>query len=522
MEAGFRASMSWLHTWAGVVLGGLLFAIFWMGTLSVFDREIDRWMMPMTRLPIPDRPASLDALRPAIQEAAAAGSPFLTVVPPSDRQAFRLVWRQASQPAFRYLDPATAAALPDPGTWAGTGFIYPFHYMLHIRVGQLGMWLVGLAGMAMMTLCVSGVVIHRKLLADFFTFRVRNKPRRLILDLHNVVGVLGLPFHFVITLSGLIIFFANYLPGVLDVAYRGDRQVFFQESLASYSRPKLNRPGGVASLDAMVATARSAWEGEEPLFLVIRHPGDAASFVQIGRSTANQITTVSDALFFDAATGALLQQRAGAGTVTSAQRFIAGLHFIQFRHWTLRWSYFALGLLGCVLIATGYLFWLASRRRRHEQLGLSGVRLVEGLTIGSVSGIVIATFAFFAINRLLPLGMTFLGQERAALEVWTFYLAWLAAFAHAWLRPARAWVEQCWAIGALGVMAVLLNWLTTGDHLVRSVAHRHLWGVGGLDSMLLSGAVVAMLIACKSGHRVAAPPNAGARRVPPSPRAIQE
>ena len=46
MQAGFRASMNWLHTWSGVLLGSLLFAIFWMGTLAVFDKEIDRWMMP--------------------------------------------------------------------------------------------------------------------------------------------------------------------------------------------------------------------------------------------------------------------------------------------------------------------------------------------------------------------------------------------------------------------------------------------------------------------------------------------
>lgn len=51
MQPGFRGSMNWVHTWAGAVLGGLLFAIFWMGTLSVFDREIDRWMAPMTRVP---------------------------------------------------------------------------------------------------------------------------------------------------------------------------------------------------------------------------------------------------------------------------------------------------------------------------------------------------------------------------------------------------------------------------------------------------------------------------------------
>ena len=42
--------MAGLHTWAGVVIGSLLFAIFWMGTLSVFDREIDRWMNPGSRL----------------------------------------------------------------------------------------------------------------------------------------------------------------------------------------------------------------------------------------------------------------------------------------------------------------------------------------------------------------------------------------------------------------------------------------------------------------------------------------
>ena len=52
------------------------------------------------------------------------------------------------------------------------------------------MWLVGLAGMAMLALCVSGVIIHRKIFVDFFTFRSGSKPRRLILDLHNVTGVL--------------------------------------------------------------------------------------------------------------------------------------------------------------------------------------------------------------------------------------------------------------------------------------------------------------------------------------------
>jgi uncharacterized iron-regulated membrane protein len=505
MEPTFRASMNWLHTWTGVVLAGLLFAIFWMGTLSVFDREIDRWMMPATRLALPEKPVPLDALQPLILEAAAARATFWSVLLPTDRMPmFRVAWRTSSGPVVRYLDPATGAPLPDPGTLAGTQFLYPFHYNLHIRFAQLGSWLVGFAGMAMLVLCVSGVIVHRKIFADFFTFRIAKKPRRLMLDLHNVAGVLGLPFHIAITLSGLIIFYSVYFSSVWQVAYQGDRRAFGAEAFDLFDRAKANKPGKLASLDDMVAQARAGWEGDIPRFVTVRNPGDAAAIVQVSRANDDRVRAAADVASFDGATGRLLHQRLGAQPMVTASRFISGLHLIQFRHWTLRWLYFGLGLLGCLLIATGLLFWLESRRRRHAQLGLRGVRVVEGLTVGSVSGILAATLAFFVVNRLLPHGAAFLGQERAALEVWTFYLVWLATFAHAWARPARAWIEQCWLIAVLAVASVLLNWITSGDHLGRSLGLRHLWPVGGIDMMLLLTAATAAVAARFLGRRLSA------------------
>ena len=128
------------------------------------------------------------------------------------------------------------------------------------------------------------------------------------------------------------------------------------------------------------------------------------------------------------------------------------------------------------------------------------MRVVEALTVGSVAGIVAATLAFFVVNRLLPPGVTFAGYDRAAMEIWTFYLVWLATFAHAWVRPVRAWIEQCAAVAVLAVFAVALNWMTTGDHLARSLVHRHLWAVAGMDLLLLVGAVSAGLAA----HRLRA------------------
>lgn len=515
MEPTFRASMNWLHTWAGVVLGGVLFAIFWMGSLSVFDHEIDRWMAPLTRLAAMEAPPSLDALRPSLDAAIAPESRSWTASLPTNRQPFvRVGYARGGEWITRLHDPASGAALPDPGTLAGTQFLYPFHYSLHIRLAGFGIWIVGLAGMAMLALCVSGVVIHRKIFADFFTFRPRRKSRRVLLDLHNTAGVLGLPFHIAITLSGLVIFGATYFPSGWQAGYK-DIQSYYADAFGSYDRPASGRPGRqMASLDAMAAGAQRMWDGDPPRYVQLVHPGDAAAYVIFDRSSGGRVAALTDAVWFDAATGRLLYRNGPPKPAMTAQRFIAGMHLVQFRHWTLRWLYFAMGFAGCVLIATGYLFWLDSRRVKHAQLGLPGVRIVDGLAVGSVTGIVLATLAFFVANRLLPLGISFAGVERAALEIWAFYLLWLIAFAHAWARPRRAWVEQCRAIALFAITAVLLNWITTGDHPIRSLTHRHLWPIAGMDLLLIAGAAVAALAAHRLTRRSAVPRAKRVRDVP--------
>ena len=486
MEQGFRSSMNVLHTWAGVVLGALLFAIFWMGTLSVYDREIDRWMAPMTRVALPDKPTSFDALRGTYDAAVAAGARSWTMLQPSERQpVVRIVYRDGEEPLSLYFDPVTGAALPKTGTWAGTRFFYPFHYRLHLRAWDIGEWLVGIAAMTMLLLCVSGLVIHRKMIAEFFMLRTRQKSARVVLDLHTVAGVLGLPFNFIIALSGLIILFIAFFPSGWQASYP-DRKSFNEEAYSAYSRPKAKKPGTLMSLDLLAGQARQMWGGAEPWAIVVQHPGDAAAFVSVHQSFDLGIVRSAPVIHFDAATGAVLHQSGEMKPVARAQRFISGMHQIQFRHWTLRALYFALGLFGCVLILSGFLVWLQARRRRHAAEGRSGVRIVEAIAVSSMPGIIAASVSFMVINRILPLGVSFMGIERYALEIWGFYLVWIATLAHAWCRPRAAWAEQCGAIAALAVLAVVLNWMTTGDHLLRSLSLPHLWPVAGVDVGLLA------------------------------------
>ena len=63
MKAGFRPSMAWLHSWSGLVIGWLLFAIAITGTAAVFKDEISDWMRPE----VTDRAATVDALTAAFQ-----------------------------------------------------------------------------------------------------------------------------------------------------------------------------------------------------------------------------------------------------------------------------------------------------------------------------------------------------------------------------------------------------------------------------------------------------------------------
>jgi uncharacterized iron-regulated membrane protein len=489
-----RQSMAVLHTWAGVAVSAILFAMFWMGTLSVFDREIDRWMIPQTRLGPSEAAVSFDRQVLPAFKAAAPDADLWYWQPPRARQPFgTLGWDDPAEGwQTRHLDPATGTLLPAPESLAGTGFIFPFHFSFHATWRDIGYWIAGFAAMAMLVLLVSGVIIHRKIFAEFFVFRPKKQARRATLDLHNMTSLVALPFHVILPLSGLYIFFGIYLPWSAAVPFGGDAEAMDAAVYGSFTRPALSAPAPAqASIDAMIADAEGRWSARHGIAatadaVTVEHPGDAAGFVTVRRVfPSRQVTMDADVITYDLASGAVLKDWS-AGPVKRAHGWLAGLHFIQFDHWPLRWLYFFAGLSGCAMIATGLLFWLRAREGKHAP-GSASVRTMEALTIGGVTGIIAATGAFFVANRLLPDGAMLWSESRAELEVWVFWLVWLGSFLHAAVRRAAAWADQCAVIALLAMGAVLLNAVTTGDNMLAAAA-RGQWAVAGMDLMLLATA----------------------------------
>ncbi|WP_233151225.1 PepSY-associated TM helix domain-containing protein [Sphingomonas mollis] len=144
MSEAFRISMNWLHTWMGLVVGALLFAIFWMGTLAIFDREIDRWMMPATRVAVPVA-VSVDAIARTMHPlAVAAKARRWGVQMPTARQpTARAYYDTATERQVLHLDPATGVVIAPERTLGATGFFYPFHFSLFIHRWNLGEWRPG-------------------------------------------------------------------------------------------------------------------------------------------------------------------------------------------------------------------------------------------------------------------------------------------------------------------------------------------------------------------------------------------
>jgi uncharacterized iron-regulated membrane protein len=558
MFPSFRLSMTWLHTWFGLVLGFVLMVCFFFGSLSVFDREIDRWALPETRFapqPMPSYDRLLapifERIVPEDDELEAArgrvGGPLPAVLPVMNWSAYtthrdpvlslfaEFAVKNNPDDPFDHahghltIDPRSGRVLPHDDLKVGSEFFYPLHYSLHLGWKNLGIWIVGLAALAMLAALISGVVMHRRLFRELFIFRPRKHPRRSALDLHNLTGVLALPFHFVFALSGLTIFAALYLPVGETML-----QPLAMKHAAAEARAKglAFEPAGVraplASVDAMVVEAKRRWAVRgmpgEVGFLHVNHVGDANSSVSIFRAGSDRVTLVGQAVHFEGTSGRVLFEEPPPAPASAINDFLTGLHLQHFEHWALRWLYVLGGLSGCVCIATGFVFFVDKRKQRHAAQGSAGARVADALAVTAVTGIVIAALAILLANRLLPAGLEHRGDWQQA----AFWGAWLLAFAHAgWrtaaLRQARiapAWREQCWAIAALAVAVALSNWATTGDHLLRTVGAGY-WPVAGVDLALLAAAAMAAMAALRLRRRERGPATSRVDAdVPAVPRAV--
>ncbi|WP_454687978.1 PepSY-associated TM helix domain-containing protein [Achromobacter aloeverae] len=498
---GLRQSMSWLHTYAGLLLGWLLFAMFLTGTLSYVRDEISAWMKPPVQHSFADAHTADRAVE-ALRKLAPDAEQWTVELPTVRQPAVEVSWRAKGAPQDRRgrkvvtLDAGTGEVLKVPET-RGADFFYRFHFEFYGLSVYTGRILAGIAAFFMLVAIISGVITHKKIFVEFFTFRPR-KGQRSWLDAHNALAVLGLPFHFVLTFTGLLLLMFMLLPWGLDAAYDGQRMQFYQERRVLLE-PKLERPAdapppaaGVLALDEILRDAGRQWDGRGVDSFLVRHPGQADSTVELRPASSDRMTDYPARRLYYAADGTRLDAPPEPPTAwsTDVYRTMINVHIGRFAGPALRWMFFLSGIAGTLMVATGLILWVVKRLPERRKAGATPFshRLVEVLNVGAIGGLSVAIAGYFWLNHLLPADL----PDRALWEIRGFFCLWLLGALHPLLRTHRqAWVEQLSVAAVLLFLLPALNALTGGLPLWRSLALGQ-WSVAGFE---LSAMAVAVLLA---------------------------
>lgn len=472
MKEGLRQSMAWLHTWVGLLFGWLLFAMFATGTAAYFQDEITRWMQPE----IVGQPDPVTAAEGAVRylQTAAPDAKRWFITPPNSRSAITQVFWQPGEGQARGGRGDTSATLDGEGkkieareTRGGT-FLYRFHFDLHYMPVIWARYLVGIAAMFMLVAILSGIITHKKIFADFFMLRF-GKGQRSWLDAHNVTAVLALPFHLMITFTGLVTLATLYMPWGIAANY-ADPQGFFDTVFAQ--APEVERsghPAPLAPIGTMMKRASAEWNGAGVGFFSVINPGDATATVSMTRARADAIGSRGQSLTFDGTTGGALDASASKGAALATESVMIGLHAGRFAEWGLRWLYFLSGVGGTIMVGSGLVLWTVKRRARLPDPARPhfGFFLVERLNVGAIAGLGVGFAVYFLANRLLPLHI----DNRADWEIDCLFLAWSTVLLWAMVRPARrTWIEALTLAALLFAAVPFVNALTTPRNLFASLA----------------------------------------------------
>ncbi len=331
------------------------------GSVLVFKTEIDRLLAPERVLaPEPDAPRlGPDAIFAAAQE----HLPDQIV----------MGWGKALQPDMAdvvyavepgeedgkliRVDPATGRPLVGGFEEAGTftDWMLELHYTL--LAGHAGELVVGLLGVLLCLLGVSGIYLYRGFWKTFFQLRWNKSARILFSDAHKMIGITSVVFNLLLGFTGA---WWN-LSHILGHA--------FEEEHEHVTMPKWT---GAVAIDPLLEEARGEIPGYETnwISLPFEPGGDIGFFGAIeGQSVFR--SPYGSTVFFDGGSGELkfATPVGELGAWAQAVDAFRPLHFGTFGGVPVKILWCLAGLTPGALAVTGtVMWWQRTRRRRRKPL----------------------------------------------------------------------------------------------------------------------------------------------------------
>lgn len=511
-----------LHSWVGVITGILLFVIAFTGAVSVFGRpEIKLWANPEIRSLAPLDTVKIEQLieeyshkvpehykeevlvfLPAVRsstklfimfESHHGEPPVESAVEPVDESTLKAGEKPKRNPpvaAIYEFDPTTyelvgekrglVEELFSESRYDMSEFIVGFHADLHMG-RPIGLLTTGILGLTMMLSIVTGIFIHRKILAQFFTFRPRKSYSLMLNDGHKAIGVWGLLFNSVIAFTGAFLGLAIVVlvPAAAFVSFGGDQEKLI-ETFTAVPDPIIQN---IAKPTEVAASFDDVFKLEDGLTvntLTIKGYGDASAMMYFGVSGGDKMgfqTAVykGNGEFIDRY--ATYERLDGYTGVILDVMF--PLHFGNFGGIFVKIIWTILGLGTALLPLTGLMLWMERGvNAANPKYSLKTYQRFNRLIVGGCGGIVIATFLLFPSQMFFKYLYEVENIGRAIW--WPFFGSWILVLLWACVAPCEKQVaRQSAYITAFLLMLIFpIDIAVTGLNLFTDLTHGQLVSLG--------------------------------------------
>ncbi|MFS8037937.1 PepSY-associated TM helix domain-containing protein [Xanthobacter sp. AM11] len=366
LSAPFVRAMLAGHSALGIAFAALIYIVCFSGAVLVFLNDWQRWEQPDTPLLVAVTPEQVNSALATIHaQARGEGSAHDIYLagpgPTNPRFAGYYHDDDTGVEGERFLDAEGYLDAPIEAPWSE--FIAELHTSLHLP-RTWGLLIVGLTGVALLSSLISGVLSHPRVFKDAFAFRWGGSRRLGEADLHNRIGVWGLPFHVAVSLTGALLGLSTLIIGLLAfAAYDGNSEKAFAAILGPMAGADRS-PAPLPDLAAMIRQVQAQAPTAQFVSANIKEIGTAGQIVHLGMKVPGYLP-MANMYYFDGA-GRFLGD-GGLETGTVGQQVLGALqplHFGWFGGVPVRLAYGLLGLALTYIAYNGVTIWLVRRREK--------------------------------------------------------------------------------------------------------------------------------------------------------------
>jgi uncharacterized iron-regulated membrane protein len=380
------------HAAVGLLASALLYLICLTGALAVFAQEWQRIEQPGVPEMAGIAPEKVQAAinQVVYSEKGKTKTTHLFVHLP-DEDLPRTTVTTDHQAV--HVDTEGKVAGPEENAW--TEFLDQLHYQLHLP-STLGLIIVGIFGVMMVMLSVSGIIAHPRIFRDAFRLRARDKGGVGLADWHNRLGVWTLPFAIAIALTGAVIGLAIVTSyGIAQGFYGGKVEAVYAPIFGGEGKAD-TKPAGLPDAAAALHRMALLYPDAQPTYIVLHDPMTVGQHIQIIANHPRRLI-FGEYYHFDASgrfTGKSGLSDGAVGQQVAASMY--KLHFGNYGGLPVKLAYLLFGLALCGIIATGTSIWLGKRERR----GIYQPRLRNGWD-AVIWGIPLALAVTFAARLVI-------------------------------------------------------------------------------------------------------------------------